>query len=65
MRRKGDREQAFRDYKKGFNHRENAEKQGVSVNTIKSWCMRYEWKKRERAENSVHLFKRRLHKIDA
>jgi len=65
MRRKGDRKQAFQDYKKGFTHRENAEKQGVSVNTIKSWCKRYEWKKRANAEKSVHLFMKRLHRIDA
>lgn len=64
MLNKGDKEQAFNDYKRGFTHRENAEKQGVSVNTVKSWCKRYEWRKRKQAEDSVHLFKRRLHKID-
>lgn len=38
--------------------------QGVSENTVKSWCMRYRWEERKWVEMSGHLFKRRLHKKD-
>lgn len=65
MRKKGDREQAFENYRTGMIHRLNAETQGVSESTVKSWCLRYKWKERVMALESVHLFMRRLHKMDA
>lgn len=69
MRPKGNREQAYRDYKNlGITHKENAKRQGVSVNTVKSWCKRYRWEERKEAEINhpfPHLFIKRLHKKDA
>lgn len=65
MQRKGNVEQAYRNYRAGMIHRVNAEQQGVSEGTVKSWCHRNEWKKRVKEEKTVHLFVRRLQKIDA
>ncbi|MBY0124500.1 terminase gpP N-terminus-related DNA-binding protein [Bacillus sp. S/N-304-OC-R1] len=48
MHPKGNREQAYRDYRSGMKHKENAIKQGVRENTVKSWCMRYRWEERKK-----------------
>ncbi len=60
MKRKGNLEEAYQNYKEGMIHRLNADQQGVSENTVKSWCARYDWKQRVEDEKSVHLFMRRL-----
>ena len=68
MHPKGDREQAYRNYKRGMTHKENALTQGVSENTVKSWCMRYKWAERKNLDyhkNLDHLFLKRLHRRDA
>lgn len=65
MRAKGNKEMAFNAYRAGLTHKENAKRQGVTENTVKSWCMRYGWKKRLLEENNLHLFMKRLHKKDA
>ncbi len=46
-------ETAYSDYKKGLKYKEIAEKHGVSLNTVKSWAVRY-WKKLDKDnENEV------------
>lgn len=66
------RGQAYQNYRAGMPHKMNAAQQGVNENTIRSWCMRYKWKQRVEDENqliekekSVHLFTRRLQRMDA
>lgn len=63
MQPKGNREQAYRDYKLGLKYKYIAEKQGVSVNTVKSWCLRYNWKEQREADMSQHLFVKRLRSL--
>ncbi len=45
-------EQAEIDYMNGFKYKEIAEKYGVSVNTVKSWKIRYNWNRKDK--KSVH-----------
>lgn len=58
---KGNKEEAYQDYKLGMKHKDNAIKQGVSENTIKAWCLRYKWGERKKEELTRHLFIKRLH----
>lgn len=44
-------EVAFKDYLEGIKYKDIAEKHGVSINTVKSWKKRYNWK-REGASQS-------------
>ncbi len=46
MRSKGHRRQACQNYITGMTHKMNAAQQGVSVNTVKSWCVHYKWLQR-------------------
>ena len=36
---------AYVDYCKGMKYKEIAEKYGVTINTVKSWKVRYKWSK--------------------
>ncbi|MDA2567540.1 helix-turn-helix domain-containing protein [Bacillus cereus] len=38
-------EVAFKDYLEGIKYKDIAEKHGVSINTVKSWIKRYNWKR--------------------
>lgn len=52
--------QAEKDYVKGMKYKDIAEKYRVSLNTVKSWKMRYGWNRNRGApkEKSVHTKKR-------
>ncbi|MED3554002.1 phage terminase small subunit-related protein [Cytobacillus praedii] len=60
MHPKGNRDQAYQDYKLGMKYKDIAEKYEVSLNTVKSWCLRYNWKEQRTADKSQHLFIKRL-----
>lgn len=51
---------AEKDYVKGMKYKDIAEKYGVSLNTVKSWKMRYGWNRSRGApkEKGVHTKKR-------
>lgn len=65
MKPKGNKEEAYLDFKKGLKYKDIAARQGVSVNTVKSWAIRYKWKECATAERRTHLFIKRLLKKDA
>lgn len=49
-------EQAFEDWFEGMSYKDLAAKYDTTINTVKSWYRRYEWKvkKEERKQKSVH-----------
>lgn len=46
-------EKAYNDYVKGLKYKEIAKKYGVSVNTVKSWQRRYDWKREKGAHKKM------------
>lgn len=51
-------EQAETDYMNGFKYKEIAEKYGVTINTVRSWKMRYKWNRK--GQKSVHTKKEKV-----
>lgn len=52
------RQQAEADYMSGMKYKEIAEKYGVTMNTVKSWKIRYQWARDDK--KSVHTKKKKV-----
>ena len=51
------KDQAYEDWKAGMKYREIAQKYGISLNTVKSWAVRY-WKEKE--EEKVATYEKKM-----
>ena len=68
-----DYEKAEKDYLEGAKYKDIAAKYGVTINTVKSWKVRYGWSRggekggtqnAHKNQKSVHTKKRKLHRCN-